>query len=789
MSGPRSLGGEGGNTIKFKVSAGLKRVIGRDLITDDEVAIFELVKNSYDAGAKKVQIYFDLQRIIIADNGHGMGLEDIEDKWMRVAYSSKRHGHEDYRDQISERRHKAGSKGIGRFSSDRLGENLRLQSRPKGRAQDVHVVHVDWDHFEKDEKQDFIQIPAKYSVAKDFDLPAEIKSIKRGTALEITNLRGEWGRKKLLALKASLAKLINPFGMGADDFQLDVIAPDEVDGDDEVREDYESWSDQDKEDYDFPTYNLVNGPVENFIFEALEGKTTSIDVFISDDGEYIESALTDRGEEVYSIRESNPFDKLIGSGFHCTLFYLNRSAKATFARRMGVDSVHFGSVFLFRNGIRVYPFGELGDDSLAIDAKKQQGHSRFLGTRDLIGRINVSGSDVQFMEVSSRNQGLVRTPAYDQLYQCFWDKCLKRLQHYVVGVTWPDKGDKNVSDLSRLLNDPARARVAEVIASLAKADEVEVLSYSEKLVKILDEKSEEFEGALKNLKVFAQAADNKPLLNKIIKAEKRFVEVQKSEQEARAIADAERAAREKVETTLQQTTEQLVEEQKRALFLTSLATQDLETVQNLHHQIVIYAAGINLTLTKHLEALQRGKNINKEDLFTLLSELSFKNQKVLSAARFATKANFRLESDYIQEDLIEFVVQYVEEVMPIFIKDIKVSAFTDGSSFQKKFKPIEVSMMVDNLINNAQKAGATEISFTLSASKKDKYLSIVVEDDGHGLSPKIAESDRVFEKGVTTTKGSGLGLFHVRQILGNMGGSITVDSDRDEGLQFLIVVA
>jgi hypothetical protein len=46
--------GRGKNAVArlhFDVSTGLKRVIGRDLITDDEVAIFELVKNSFDAGA------------------------------------------------------------------------------------------------------------------------------------------------------------------------------------------------------------------------------------------------------------------------------------------------------------------------------------------------------------------------------------------------------------------------------------------------------------------------------------------------------------------------------------------------------------------------------------------------------------------------------------------------------------------------------------------------------------------------------------------------------------------
>ena len=58
--------------LHFDVSTGLKRVLGRELITNDEVAIFELVKNAFDADADTVHIHFGQNRIVIADNGSGM---------------------------------------------------------------------------------------------------------------------------------------------------------------------------------------------------------------------------------------------------------------------------------------------------------------------------------------------------------------------------------------------------------------------------------------------------------------------------------------------------------------------------------------------------------------------------------------------------------------------------------------------------------------------------------------------------------------------------------------------
>jgi HSP90 family molecular chaperone len=77
-------------SLNFDVSTGLNTVLGWELITDDEVAIFELVKNSFDAGARTVEIFFRTDNVVVADNGSGMSYDDLKDKWLFVAYSSKR---------------------------------------------------------------------------------------------------------------------------------------------------------------------------------------------------------------------------------------------------------------------------------------------------------------------------------------------------------------------------------------------------------------------------------------------------------------------------------------------------------------------------------------------------------------------------------------------------------------------------------------------------------------------------------------------------------------------------
>ncbi len=126
------------DTLSFRVSAGLKNLIGRDLISDKYIAVFELVKNSYDAGASKVKISYlisdeGVRKIIISDNGSGMTYNDIIQKWLFVAYSEKKPQNRlklTYREEI--KREVAGAAQIrNRKAAERLPERDR-RSHPQG---------------------------------------------------------------------------------------------------------------------------------------------------------------------------------------------------------------------------------------------------------------------------------------------------------------------------------------------------------------------------------------------------------------------------------------------------------------------------------------------------------------------------------------------------------------------------------------------------------------------------------------------------------------------------------
>ena len=113
-------------SLKWRFDVSTFRLIGRDLITDRITALFELVKNCYDANAQNVIVSFENVAagesgaiITIEDDGFGMSFEDIRDKWMVIGTSSKRK--EPFSPEPFNRKC-VGEKGIGRFAVDKLGD-------------------------------------------------------------------------------------------------------------------------------------------------------------------------------------------------------------------------------------------------------------------------------------------------------------------------------------------------------------------------------------------------------------------------------------------------------------------------------------------------------------------------------------------------------------------------------------------------------------------------------------------------------------------------------------------
>ena len=499
--------------LVFKVSSELKNILGRDLITNDYIAILELVKNSYDASATKVEITFAQDCITIADNGKGMSYNDIVNKWLFVGYSAKRDGTEDkepdYRHKM--RRNYAGAKGIGRLSCDRLSQLLVLTTCSK-ESKVVENLEIDWSKFEVDQSKEFDDVKIPYnSLNKEISFP---NNSHYGTILELKKLYSEWSRPRIITLKKALEKLINPFAE-TNDFVIEIKSGIDLEQDNKilseikVLENKSILTDKERSDIADKRNKLVNGIVENRIADILSLKTTQIESVLKDG--IITTRLTDRGILMYEIQEKNGYNKL--SDVTVNLYYLNRAAKYNFSMKMGVQPVQYGSVFLFRNGFRILPYGNEKDDSWKLDQRARQGYARFLGTRDLIGRVDVETENVEeFKEVSSRDGGLIESPSTIQLFDYF-TSVHRRLERYVSGVLWGEaflrkeyfknaktaqeqRGkllfeEKNSNSASHLYESiGSRVDFLQLVKSLVNDKNIQVLYYNADLANILTDVDE-----------------------------------------------------------------------------------------------------------------------------------------------------------------------------------------------------------------------------------------------------------------------------------------------------------
>jgi len=765
--------------LQFRISSALKNLIGKELITNEYVAVFELVKNSFDAYAKKVDIIFEniydenieKRKIIIKDNGKGMNYDDLVNKWLFVAYSAKIDGTEDlnekdktdYRDKTKTSRVFAGAKGVGRFSCDRLGRQLNLITRKDENNPKIEKVTVKWEDFEKDPKEDFINIDVTHETLTD----NPYTNLNHGTVLEIIEPRDDWNREKLLALKHSLERLINPNQENdTRNFNIEIIAKEELISDRDIENGREK----------------VNGLIKNFLLETLDLKTTRILSEIINDGEILKTKLIDRGKLIYEIKETNPYKPFLRSNIAIHLFHLNRSAKYSFTKMMGIEPVKYGSVFLYKNGFRIYPFGEVTSDVLGIDRRKQQGFARFFGTRDLLGRIEINDHENtdNLKETTSRDGGLIKNINYEKLVEFFFEKALKRLEKYVVElIKWgepiADFGNKEIkpSDITK--------EILLLISNLAKDEGVIDLTYdSQNLARVLNDRSDEnLPRSLKSFEILAEKTNNPELQKKARKLLNQFKEHNQTLKETQIELDKETQEKKEKEEELKQRKSQIK-------FFQSLITRDYDQAINFLHAVGVLAHSIDNNLENFTRKVKNQKSVSSEELFPFIQKLNFTLEKILSYTGFATKANYRIEGQYIEVDLIEFVIQYVADLEDTLLdRGIKLHVINKtNKAFVKKFQPINFKIIFDNLFSNARKVKPKNIY--LLFEKDDDNLIIKFKDDGHGLSHEIKNSQDIFEMGYTTTNGSGLGLYNVKTILKEENGTIKYNPQSYNGFELII---
>ena len=750
--------------LRFKVSAELKNILGKDLITSPNIAILELVKNSYDAHATKVDITFEADRLVIADNGKGMSLSDLINKWLFVAYSAKSDGTEDQSYRSKFKRHYAGAKGIGRMSCDRLARYVTITTRSAEESK-TEVLYVDWDKFDHNSKNEFDSVDIPHETIDS--IPDFPELSEYGTILEFRTLHSEWSKEAILSLKKSLEKMINPFSE-AKDFDIEIIAPSYL-----------------EEDAQSSESSVVNGVIKNSISDVLKLKTTQIISNINDD--IVHTILIDRGVVMYEIEEKGIYPLLKKASIN--LFYLNRAAKYNFSASMGVQPVSYGSVFLFRNGIRIWPYGETNDDSWGLNQRAQQGYNRFLGTRDLLGKVDVETDNINdFKEVSSRDGGLIESDATKQLMKYF-TATHRRLERYVAGVLWGEGfvrrdyflNERDAEEYRKTLqvaekdsdspdhvfdNIGSKVDFLQLIKSLVNDSNIRIKYYNEELANIVsDASSTEVLQAqmIDDLRKVANTTNDPSLLTKISEFERHIADLLKQKEEAeRRKKEAEAKAaeaeeRRKEEEERRKTAEKERDAERQRSTYISATRNTTQEVQDITHAISIASTEL-ISLVSNLSYNISLDNISKTDIVNKLHEASFFANKVKQLSMLITKADIVSLKNKVRVDVVEYIAEYLVN----FKDSLSINIYkADDLVEWRMLSLLDIAIILDNLISNSKKNGAHSVGVYFK--KEGNKLVVDFSDDGDGVNLDIYTPETIFAVGVTNKRGgSGIGLHTIR---------------------------
>lgn len=391
-------------TAAFEPRARLLKLIGAELISDDVLAVTELVKNAHDADATGVWIDFAGVRgpegtITVRDDGDGMALEDLLNRWMQPAGTFK--ARQRYRRTRSGRR-VLGEKGVGRFAADKLASRLELVSRARRSGQEIRAV-FDWDAFDSRDAS-LADIKTSWEVRR----PRELKG--HGTILRLTGLRSTWTERMFRRLSARLARLRPPVDPAGSSFGIWINS-----------DEFPDYSGQVSQDF------LDRAPYR--IEASFDGQDT------------IQVALNG------SPAQSHPWngDGALQCGpVRLRLFGFDLESQSL--SRLGPPMTvrgwlrEWSGISLYRDGFRVWPYGEPHDDWLRLDQRRVNNPTVRLSNNQVVGFVEIGRDSNPDLVDQTNREGLIHNGAYEDL---------RRIVHFVLQILEAERQNQRHPEAAR----------------------------------------------------------------------------------------------------------------------------------------------------------------------------------------------------------------------------------------------------------------------------------------------------------------------------------------------------
>ncbi|UPK44728.1 sensor histidine kinase [Paenibacillus pabuli] len=376
--------------------------LGERLISSDKVALLELIKNAYDAKSKLLNITIDQfeRTMVIYDEGHGMDDETLRDHWLVIGTSNRLSDKEKI--DKSNVDIPLGEKGLGRFSTMRLGNYLIIETTTNN-SDYIWKLEIDWRDYSYDSNKFLDEIETEL---EKLPKPENTESFTRITIKGLKEFIGEdWDDKGIEDFILETAnKYVNPFVSLPRPFEIKINLIDH-----RKRRVRSKLGEEDA-----LLFNQAHHEIEGFY---KDGKI-NFGYVIRRKGEIIESK---RGEilidqKIKEVRVDK--DGYVGEfNFHIYMFnrrrlneingFLNRKALTAALDR------YTGGPMIFRDGFRIFPYGEQGDDWLDLNKQKfRRGGVSIIGEQTA-GYIAINSNSSPFLVDQTNREGLVRNKSYN----------------------------------------------------------------------------------------------------------------------------------------------------------------------------------------------------------------------------------------------------------------------------------------------------------------------------------------------------------------------------------------
>ncbi|MCY3725306.1 MAG: ATP-binding protein [Rhodobacteraceae bacterium] len=404
-------------------------MLGEQLLKNDCVALVELIKNSYDADASRVEVLFknftndktnmDDSSIIIMDDGSGMSLETVQKSWMNPAtptkYLSKQKGN-----LLSpvKKRVIQGEKGIGRFALLKLANKITVTTRTPDSNNEL-VIRFDFTLFDNDflkengqEKEIFLD---ELKIDWDEQIPKKFTGESHGTIIKLESLKGSWNDKLFQQFTRDISNLTDPISRlthntSEDNFGINIVYNDE------------NLSVENKE------LEYIKGLIDNKSVFHIEGtfqnENNALQYKINENTEKV-SLEDERIKGLWLWRQRNLTTNQIKENksgktrdqeytcgnfqFQFYIFDFTKGLENKYLLTQHEKNLLKNHrVYLYRDGVRVYPYGDPNDDWLNIDTYRGVGRAGdYFSNDQIIGWIDISQKENPLLIDKTNREGLI----------------------------------------------------------------------------------------------------------------------------------------------------------------------------------------------------------------------------------------------------------------------------------------------------------------------------------------------------------------------------------------------